>query len=212
MLADPIDQYLDRLRGRLPTGDPSAARMVLEAERDLRAAANRFAAGGWTREEAAAQAIAQYPTVETLAQRYALDAAFAVSVSGPVKAALSATIVLTGLLVLAGAAFALGLPGLGFAERAVKVLLSLAVVGHGAVTLWLLWSKRLNMAAQRATVFFGGLMVAVLGGVLTIWSLHLGASTGEWEGYALLRGPLIALQGGFAAWVVLPRVWSPWLE
>ena len=54
MQADGIDQYLDLLKRRLPEGDPRVARLIGEAERDLRAAAERFSAGGWTREDARA--------------------------------------------------------------------------------------------------------------------------------------------------------------
>lgn len=212
MLADPIDQYLDDLKRRLTADDPRSTKMIGEAERELRAAAERFAAGGWTREEAAAQAIARYPSIDALAHRVALDAAFSVSVSGPVKLALSLIVALAGLFVAASLAFALGLPGRGLIERVGSLAVALAVLGHGLITLRLLWSTRQDLGAQRAAVFLGGLLIAVLGGFITVWSLHLGATSGDWEGYALLRGPLVALQGGLAAWISLPRVWSPWLE
>ncbi len=212
MLADPIDQYLDLLKRRLPKDDPRAARLSQEAERDLRAAAERFAAGGWTREEAAAQAIAQYPSLDALARRFALDAAFSVSVSRPVKLAGTLTVVLVGLFAVASLVFAPGFPGRGLGGWIGGSILALAVLGHGLVTLQLIWSKQPDLRKQRGLVFLGGLALAVVGGFIAVWSLHLGSSTGDWEGYALLRGPLIALQGGLAAWVALPRIWSPWLE
>lgn len=218
MQADPIDQYLERLKRRLPAADLRTSQVLGEAERDLRAVAARFAVGGWTREEAAAQAIAQYPSVEALAGRFALDAAFAVAVSRPVKLALSAVVLLAAALVLAGLLFAaglllaVGLSGRGLLELSASALVAFAVLGHGGVTLRLLWSGRRGLGVQRSVVFLGGLVLAVTGGFIAVWSLHMGATAGDWDGYAVLRGPLIALQGGLAAWISLPRVWSPWLE
>ena len=212
MLADPIDQYLDLLKQRLPAADPRALQLVEQAERDLRASAQRFTDGGWTREEAAAQAIAQYPSIDALARRFAMDAAFSVSVSGPVKLGVSLIVAAAGLLALVSVGFALGAQDRVPIERIGTVALSLAVVGHGAITLQLLWSKRQRLGAQRALVFIGGLAIAVLGGFVAVWSIHLGATSGDWEVYTLLYGPVIALQGGLAAWVALPRIWSPWLE
>ena len=212
MLADPIDQYLDLLKRRLPAADPRSAQLVEQAERDLRAAAQRFTDGGWTREEAAAQAIAQYPSIDALARRFAMDAAFSVSVSGPVKLGLSLIIVAAALSVLASLGFSLGGQDRALALQVAGLALSIAVIGHGAVTLQLLWSKRQRLGAQRAVVFIGGLAIAVIGGFVAVWSIHLGAAKGDWDGYALVHGPVIALQGGLAAWVALPRLWSPWLE
>ena len=212
MLADPIDQYLERLTRRLPGADPRTARVLGEAERDLRAAAKRFESGGWTREEAAAQAIAQYPSVEALAQRFALDAAFAVAVSAPAKTALSLVVGLAGALAVAGLAVVLSLPESGLLERVGQMVVCLAVLSHGAVTLALLWSRRPGMGAARAAVVLGGLAIAAVGGFILVWTLHLSATSGAWDTLTLPGSLLISLQGGLAAWVAMPRIWSPWLD
>ena len=96
--------------------------------------------------------------------------------------------------------------------RLAAASLSALVLAHGWLTLQLLWSSTEPSDFRRLAITVFGIFLVALGAAATVWSVHLGLTTQDWEGYGFLRGVLIALQGAISIVAALPRAHHPQLK
>ncbi len=80
------------------------------------------------------------------------------------------------------------------------------VIAHGLSALRVMWSKTPATEWWRRVDLLGGMALIALGSAATVWSVHLGLTTGDWEGYGPVRGLLIALQGALSVHIVVPNI------
>ena len=121
--------------------------------------------------------------------------------------AVAATCALAALTIL----FALILVHQPWLSRFAAIGLSALVLAHGWLTLRLLWSSAEPTDFGRLGIAVFGIFLVALGAAATVWSVHLGLTTQDWEGYGLLRGVLIALQGAISIVAAFPRAHHPQL-
>ena len=95
--------------------------------------------------------------------------------------------------------------------RFVAIGLSLLVLVHGWLTVRLLWLGADSSQIRRLAIAVFGIFLVALGAGATVWAVHLGLTTRDWEGYGLLRGALIALQGAISILAAFPRAHHPQL-
>ena len=115
--------------------------------------------------------------------------------------AIAAACALAALTIL----FALILVHQPWLIRFAAIGLSALVLAHGWLTLRLLWSSAEPSDFKRLGIVVFGIFLVALGAAATVWSVHLGLTTQDWEGYGFLRGVLIALQGAISIVAALPR-------
>lgn len=121
--------------------------------------------------------------------------------------AITATCALAALTIL----FAIILAHQPWLIRFAAIGLSLLVLAHGWLTLRLLWSGTKSSDIGRLAIAVFGIFLVALGAGATVWSVHLGLTTQDWEGYGLLQGVLIALQGAISIVAAFPRAHHPQL-
>jgi len=95
--------------------------------------------------------------------------------------------------------------------RFAAIGLSALILAHGWLTLRLLWSSAEPTDFRRLGIAVLGIFLVALGAAATVWSVHLGLTTHDWEGYGLLRGVLITLQGAISIVAAFPRTHHPQL-
>lgn len=203
-MPDPIDIYLRSLAQRLPRRDRQTARLLAEVEAHLRDSAAALVETGASEAAAARAAAKRFGAVDMIVERFDREAPF---VAGPhplLRAATSLVVAGAGLFALATLVFVNLLLDAGWLRQVAASALALAVLGHGILTLQLIWSQSRTDRQRRTLVIAGGVALTTVGAVATAWSLHLGLATGDGEASGLLVGFLVALQGALAVWAAYP--------
>lgn len=82
---------------------------------------------------------------------------------------------------------------------ATKVLAGLAVIAIGGLT-WLAGTR----PVRPSLILLAGIFLVALGAATALWTLHLALVTGDMEGYMVVYGGSLGLQGMATLWGLLP--------
>lgn len=82
---------------------------------------------------------------------------------------------------------------------ATKVLAGLAVIAIGGLT-WLAGMR----PVRPSLILLAGMFLVALGAATALWTLHLALVTGDMEGYMVVYGGSLGLQGMATLWGLLP--------
>ena len=203
MTPDPIADHLRALAERLPDRHRQTARILAEAETHLRDSAARLSESGLSEPAAAREAVRRFGAADMLVDRLQREAPFADEPHVVLRVATSVVIAAAGLIAVVTLAIVGLAAELGWTGQAGGAALAVAVLGHGGLTLRLLWSQ-CRADRWRAPVVAGGVLLTLAGVVAVVWSLHFGLAIGDWQGSGLPTGMLIALQGVLAVWTFRP--------
>ncbi len=203
MTQDSIAAHLQALAERLPASHRQTTRILAEVEVHLRDSAAGLSETGLSEPEAAREAVRRFGAADMLVDRLQREAPFADEPHVLLRAATSIVVAAAGLIALATLAIVNQAPEIGWVGQVGGSALALAGLGHGGLTLRLLWSQA-RVDRWRVPVVAGGVILTMAGAVAVIWSGHLGLAIGDWEGSGLPSGVLIALQGVLAVWTFRP--------
>ena len=208
MSPDPIAAHLRALAERLPGSHRQTARMLAEVEAHLRDSAAALGQSGLTGPAAASEAVRRFGAADMVVDRLQREAPFPNEPHVLLRAATSIVIAAAGLIAAAMLVVVNLPPDVGWAWRIGVSAFALAVLGHGGLTLWLLWSQ-CRVDRSRAPVVSVGVVLAMAGAAAVVWPVHPGLAIGDWQEPGVLSAALIALQGALAVWACYPARRSP---
>jgi hypothetical protein len=199
---DPIRSYLFEFAQRLPYRGARGNRVLTEMEDHLREVASELERHGIQSAAAAQESVDRFGTQADLLREFAHQAPFENEVLKMARIILTPVLALTTLF--AGLIFLFAwFDDASTAALAMKVFLSVVVIGYNLILLHHLWAAKTTAAWEHWLVVGAALTSILMGAAMFVWSVHLGLVTGDWDGYIFVGATLLVLQGVLATFNVL---------
>jgi hypothetical protein len=201
----PIDLFMAEFARSIRGNGPRAKRLLDEIEDHLRERAAQLSEKGLEPDDAELAAVNRFGSISCILRQFEREVPLESEVSPMLRYCITPVAILTAAYATLHLVF-LWIDDAPWGWTLVKLVVATSVLAYNVALLYELQQKAMGFI-ERWFVFSGALVLVAIGAASTVWTIHLGQISGDWESYGFLGGGLMVLQGIFVAgYVAMPAL------